>query len=60
MFLHYYALNINVSYRYHIKAFYFQPSIHYRLLKTYENSGEDTNDFFISSGGADLTAGVSF
>lgn len=60
MFLHYYAMNINISYRYHIKTFYFQPGIHYRLLKTYENSGEDTNDFFISSGGVNLTAGISF
>lgn len=59
MFLHYYAMNINISYRYHIKTFYFQPGIHYRLLKTYENSGEDTNDFFVTSGGVDLTAGIS-
>lgn len=60
MFLHYYALNMNISYRYYIKSFYLQPGIHWRLLKTYENSGEDTNDFFVSSGGIYFTGGVSF
>jgi hypothetical protein len=60
MFLHYYSVSSDLGYKYSPKHFFINPSIQFRTFRTYENSGEDTNDFYIISVGIKLKIGFGF
>jgi hypothetical protein len=60
IYLRYYTVNAQLGYTLQLTHFYLTPAIHYRLLSMYENSQEDTNDFYITTFGVNLTLGWKF
>ena len=60
MYLNYYSVSSDLGYKYSLKHFFINPSIQFRTFRTYENSEEDTNDFYIISAGIKLKIGVRF
>jgi hypothetical protein len=60
MWLNYATVNALLGYTWSDSHFYFTPAIHYRLIKTYENSNEDTNDFYMNTMGVKIVLGWRF